>query len=241
MSFPSRSILVTVIAALILCSGLTVILLASRPPSARFAGAVADLLPTEQEVPGWQIQRQAIADTPEMKAKVGELLNFSDGAFFIYTRGGQRLSVYIAYWTPGRMSHRLVAGHTPDVCWVGAGWIRQAAESGLVLPGGPGWRLLPGEQRTMTLGGNTEHVVFWHLLDGQPLSYRTGAEPPWYAIVTDMFSHQLNQRAEQFFIRVSSNEPVANWPGMAAYSVLTRKLSVLHENAPADPATVPPR
>src|SRR5690606_27133761 len=39
-----------------------------------------------------------------------------------YISGPLRLSVYVAYWEPAKMSSRLVAGQTPDVCWVGAGW-----------------------------------------------------------------------------------------------------------------------
>lgn len=103
------------------------------------------------------------------------------------------------------MSHRLVAGHTPDVCWVGNGWKIEEARSGVRLPDGRGGEVQPGEERTMTHGKQTEYVVFWHLLDRLAKSYGTRGMPPWYAFFTDLFARQLNQQPEQFFIRASSN------------------------------------
>lgn len=61
-----------------------------------------------------------------MRKAVGELLNYSQGLHWDYLGpNGQRLSVYLAYWSADKMSSRLVAGHTPDVCWVAGGWKRR--------------------------------------------------------------------------------------------------------------------
>jgi hypothetical protein len=76
---------------------------------------------------------EEIAATPEMKRAVDELLNFDDAAFFTYTKGEDRVSVYIAYWKPGTMPQRLVSGHTPDVCWVGNVWEVRRRESRVSL------------------------------------------------------------------------------------------------------------
>lgn len=187
-------------------AGLALLVLGSRPQSERtFKGAVKDLLPTESEMSGWAVEYQPIADSPEMKKAVSELLNYDDAVFAIYTRGDMRLAVYIAYWAPGKMSHRLVAGHTPDVCWVGNGWKIAEARSGVRMSDGLGGQLQPGEERVMSQGGQTEFVIFWHLLDGQAKSYGTQDMPPWYAFITDIFDRRLNQQPEQLFIRVSSN------------------------------------
>jgi hypothetical protein len=206
------------LAAVVLLVGLGFVVVGSRPPPERtFKGTVKELLPKAEEIPGWTVEYQPIADTPEMKKAVSELLNYDDAVFAIYTHGGVRLSVYIAYWAPGKMSHRLVAGHTPDVCWVGAGWRTLEASSDIRLPDGRDGVLQPAEKRTMMFNGNAEHIVFWHLLDGVPMSYGTSWRPPWYAVFTDLFARRMNQRPEQFFVRISSNRPITGLPREFAF------------------------
>jgi len=192
-------------------------------PIPKFNGNLRDLLPPPP--PGWTMKEKPIADSPEMKEAVAELLNFDDGVFVDYTQGITRLSVYIAYWRPGKMSHRLVAGHTPDVCWVGGGWKKLHAGStpALAVTAASHSQLNPlpsvattqahaiptGEERTFTAQGTTEYVWFWHLVGQESKSYGTGTTPPWYATITDLFAKGLNQRDEQFFIRLSSNVPLS--------------------------------
>lgn len=179
---------------------------AMHVPSPTFRGEVRDLLPSPP--PGWTLKEKPIADSPEMQEAVGELLNFDDGVFVDYLGpGNERLSVYIAYWTPGRMSHRLVASHTPDVCWVGGGWRKAAeADTASLLPNLP-----VGEARTFEIAGTTEHVWYWHLVGDESKRYGTGHAPPWHAAVTDMLRKGLNQRDEQFFIRISSSQPLESF------------------------------
>lgn len=190
----------------------------TQVPEPRFTSTLREILPPAPA--GWTKTEKPIADTPEMQRAVGELLNFDDGIFVDYTNAaGDRLSVYIAYWTPGRMSHRLVAGHTPDVCWVGGGWQRTAMSrtdtlevarangSAVVVPA--------GESRTFVANGNPEHVWFWHLVGEESKSYGTGGTAPWHAAVSDILRKGLNQREEQFFIRLSSSKPVVQFVGEA--------------------------
>lgn len=222
----------------------------TRPLKRTFYGKVIDLVPKQEELPpGWTVEYKPIADTPEMKKAVAELLNYDDAVYAVYSNGTRHLAVYIAYWTPGKMSHRLVAGHTPDVCWVNAGWKVLEAESGVSLatsdePGGrskaqgselkatsstfnardiepviagligaQGLRTtansfssLPTEARTMELNGQTEHVLFWHVVGGEPVSYQTRRQPPWYAFFVDVLRRGLDQRQEQFFVRISGED-----------------------------------
>lgn len=199
-------------------SALGLLVLGSRPPPEKiFYGTVKDLLPTIDGLSGWTVEYHPIADTPEMKAKVTELLNYDDAVFAVYRKGTARLSVYIAYWAPGKMSHRLVAGHTPDVCWVGGGWKILEAKSKVVLTNGQSGRVLPAEKRAMAINGRIEHVVFWHLLDGEVKSYDTQGTAPWYAMFSDLLIRKFNQQPEQYFIRISSNVPVEAWPSMEVY------------------------
>lgn len=222
----TRLLFIAVVLALLGVAIGLVVYGSTRPLTPTFHGRLADLMPPAP--PGWTRTEQPIADSPEMIKAVGETLSYDDGAFFVYTSGPLRLSVYAAYWQPGKMSARLVAGHTPDVCWVGAGWTCTARdEVSNYLEANPGtgaYRLHsvpvggtppsrsdrlqsilpPAEARTFVAQGTTEYVWFWHLVDGHPQSYGTGREPPWHAMFTDMIGRGFEQRAEQFFIRLSS-------------------------------------
>jgi Protein of unknown function (DUF3485) len=184
----------------------------TKIPEPTFEGKLKDLLPLAPS--GWAMKEKPIAESAEMQQAVGELLNFDDGIFADYTNSaGDRLSVYLAYWTPGKMSHRLVAGHTPDVCWEGGGWVRthKAQTPALHLVGILRARDIPvGEDRIFTAQSTPEYVWFWHLVGDQVKSYGTGYAPKWYSPITDLFDQGLNQRKEQFFIRLSSNRPLAS-------------------------------
>lgn len=195
-----------VFAALLLISAIVLVIYGkTRIPAPTFHGDLASILPEPPS--GWTMKKREIADTPEMKEAVGELLNYDDGVFVDYTNGTYRLSVYIAYWTPGKMSQRLVASHTPDVCWVGNGWVKQSSERKTHLTLG-GKILPPVESRLFIFNENTEYVWFWHIVGDEAKSYATGYAPPWYAPLTDMLSKGLNQREEQFFIRISAQVPL---------------------------------
>lgn len=181
-------------------------------PEPQFKSNLIDILPDAPA--GWTKKVKPIADTPEMQEAVGELLNFDDGVFVDYTNAaGDRLSLYVAYWTPGRMSHRLVAGHTPDVCWVGGGWKKIEAGptpsfSGLAASAAEINPIPSGEARVFTSNGTPEHVWFWHMVGDESKSYGTGGLAPWHAPLTDLLRKGLAQREEQFFIRLSSNRPL---------------------------------
>lgn len=157
------------------------------------------------------VHDEPIAATEEMRKAVGELLNFNDGIYRIYQLPGVRISVYAAWWESGRMSPRLVATHTPDVCWPANGWQRdRPAETGLeplrtMLSADDFAR---GECRVFQLQGKREYVVFWHKVGGEMLSYATGEAPPWWAWLDEMRRGGLNLRQEQLFVRVSSDQPL---------------------------------
>ena len=197
-----------IFAVVLLVSAIGLVLYGTtRVPEHSFHGKLAEILPPAPA--GWTMIKREIADTPEMKEAVGELLNYDDGVFVDYTNGADRLSVYIAYWTPGKMSQRLVAGHTPDVCWVGNGWVKESSETVRGLKG-DGKPLPPAEGRLFKIQGTAEHVWFWHIVGSEAKSYATGFAPPWYAPITDLLTKGLNQREEQFFIRLSSQIPLTS-------------------------------
>lgn len=181
-----------------------------RPPARNFKGRLEDMLPSEAEIPGWKMKCEEIVTIPEMRRQVSEALNYDDAAYVSYIRDKDRISVYIAYWKPGRMSHRLIGGHTPDVCWVANGWEVLRKRSGVILPPVAGRAVQPVEAREMRFGNMRESVFFWHLV-GAEVEIYLDAAPPWYAMFTDLVRHRLKQRQEQFFLRISSTLPEAGW------------------------------
>lgn len=202
---------------------------------------------------GGSARDEPIAATEEMKKAVGELLNFSDGLFRIYELPGVRVSVYVAWWEAGRMSPRLVATHTPDVCWPGNGWVRDriAEDSDRTTDGGGqtaerGRRTLQDElratgfaaceYRVFRMQDKPEFVVFWHKVGDEILSYGTGYAPPWWAWIDEMWRGGLNLRKEQLFVRISSDKPLEEAWGRAELEPLRKALLELGLRAGADGA-----
>ena len=81
------------------------------------------------------------------------------------------MSVYAAYWGPGKMPVQLVASHTPDRCWVENGWKSGAVKHDAGLGAG-GTMPRPGEWRTF-LAPDREllNVQFWHLVSSKTYDY----------------------------------------------------------------------
>lgn len=182
---------------------------------------------------------EPIAATEEMKQKVGELLNYDDAVYRIYQMPGARVSVYAAWWRAGKMSPRLVAGHTPDVCWPGNGWERdRAAENGLgaLRPELAATGFAAGECRVFVANGNPEYVVFWHKVGTEMLSYKNGYAPPWWAWLDELWRGGLNLRKEQLFVRISSDRPLESFwskPETAPLREALLKLGLGARNLPA--------
>ncbi len=198
-------------------------------PPPKFAGNIQDIVPTAASLPDWKVIDAPIAETPEIQRQVDELLNFDDAVFRIYEKNGLRISVYLAYWRPGKMQTKDIARHTPDICWVAAGWERtlQGTLNDLCLCNGAGIPMT--EYRIFKAKGQLEHVVFWHVVDENTHSYKTGGLPPWYWIITDTLRWRSNQRPEQFFLRISSNHPLPEfWETDLVQEVVGKVPGILH-------------
>jgi hypothetical protein len=167
---------------------------------------LAELLP--RQITGWTVKDQPIAETEEMKKAVGELLNFDDAVFRIYKKDDVSISVYIAYWKPGKMSSRLVAGHTPDVCWVSNGWKclerDYAWEPKSVKPERD--KIPIAQFGIYQYNNEVQNVIFWHIQNGKLVNYK--GQPRWWAIFNDIKKNGLNQKGEQFFIRISCSKDI---------------------------------
>ena len=63
-------------------------------------------------------------------------------------------------------------------------------------------------------GGQRQEVVFWHLMGGELSGYALGPSTRWRARQPVLWQNQLNtwfgfRRREQFFIRISTNQSMA--------------------------------
>jgi hypothetical protein len=141
-----------------------------------------------------------------MKEKTEQILQYDDYKYFEYRKGGDVLTLYIAYWSPGKINPKDISWHTPDVCWVMNGWTRDWYETAARREYG-GVKLKPVEDRKFSAGKQPMYVMFWHTVDGSIHSYGTAGFNPWYSTIVDMWRYGLNIRRKQFFVRLASNVP----------------------------------
>lgn len=193
---------------------------------ARFNGPVKNLLPKRDQLLTWRVTDAPIADTPEMRKRVLDILDYDDVAYAIYQKGDLRISIYIAYWQPGKVSVRSVAKHTPDVCWTLAGWECTLREE-LPALGVGGETLAHTEHRTFAINGQIEHVVFWHIAGDEVVSYHTGGRPPWHAAIGEFIRWGNQFKREQFFLRISSNKPLGEFRETAVMQQITEKFAAI--------------
>ncbi len=121
--------------------------------------------------------------------------------------GPTDVTVYVAYWRPGQSSVSRVAAHTPDACWPGSGWTVVPSQVRRESPVIGGRTLAPAEYRIFANAGRPQHVWFWHLFDGRPITF---ADP--YNI-GELFGiawrFGFRRDGDQLFVRISSNRPWA--------------------------------
>lgn len=178
-----------------------------------------------EALPGWTVEDVSIASTPEVQEAVDELLNFTDGIYRIYKSDAGQIKVYIAYWVPGKMDPRLVGVHSPDVCWVGAGWKQVGDKERRTLSASSDKKLTDGHNRTFEIESQREEVVFWHLVGGERSRYLEPGERFW--TWGEVFRNPMAPRQEQFFVRISTGgklDAVADTPMM---KTIVERLSVV--------------
>ncbi|MCR6656828.1 MAG: EpsI family protein [Opitutus sp.] len=189
---------------------------------------------------GWTVREEALGPNESVRSVVEKTLNYDDYVFRTYRRGATEFAVYIAYWSAGRMPMEKVASHTPDRCWSENGWTCTQMRFPEVWEAADG-KLKPAYWRTFVPPGASAqtHVVYWHLVNGEPYDYGTGfnrrASPlKWWR---DTLHYAWKGSGEQFFIRVTSNRPfeeVRREPGFAEVLNDLAKLGLAVEKAEAD-------
>jgi hypothetical protein len=115
-------------------------------------------------VSGWTFRPEAVA------AQAVEILattNLFNGTF--YTERGERVTVFMGTWDANNPQQLSVVAHTPEICWVGAGWKAVAAGHPEKLPLRYGTNTIPFEARTfLTPDGRSRELTVWcTLVSGQ--------------------------------------------------------------------------
>ncbi len=200
-----KTILFLGLAILFFAFGLQAYFAFIPPPEPTFNNKLAEVTPAK--LPGWQVQDLEIADTPEASMRVSKFLNFDDSIFRTYTKDDTQVGLYIAYWGPGKVSYRWAGAHTPDTCWVKAGWECTKREYSIPFQHN-GIQFQPAEYGVYKNKTDKQNVYFWHLVGGRAYGYKQQETPNIFAALIDIKRHGLNLRKEQFFIRLSSNKTI---------------------------------
>ena len=224
------------IGGVVLCAvvGLQVYAAWTPLPQPTLSGSLAEHLPGE--ISGWTVKALPLGETEAVRNQAARSLNFDDFVYHEYSRGPVRFTVYIAYWKPGKMPVRLVNAHSPDRCWTRVGW-RCRAMKFEVAPETKRGDLIPGQWRIFAKEDLLQYVFFWHIVGKKAFSYgRFGNRPPWSVALIDLYRNGLNQRREQFFVRLSSNHSFSD---LSRYKGFYTVLGHLHDLCLAVEPVVP--
>ncbi len=165
------------------------------------------------ELPGWRGREVPLGANEFQSNEVEKVLNYDDVLYREYTRSGESFGVYVAYWGAGKMPTRLVASHTPDRCWTENGWrcVQMKFKEKETFEGAPlqpvEWRVFEPPQ-----GGAPTYVMYWHLVEGRTYDYgdRFNNVPDPVLWWKDAMQQALLGSREQYFIRLTSSEPLEN-------------------------------
>lgn len=166
-----------------------------------------------KELPGWSGRDVQLGANEFISNEVEKVLNYDEVLYREYGRSGENFGVYVAYWGPGKMPTRLVASHTPDRCWTENGW-RCVEMKFKTAETFEGTALQPAEWRVFEppRGGSPTYVMYWHLVEGRTYDYgeRFNNVPDPLLWWKDAMQQALLGSREQYFIRLTSSEPLEN-------------------------------
>lgn len=182
-------------------------------PEPRFTSPLDQAVP--RRVPGWQVEDIPLADSAAMKQHILSVLNYDQVVQRLYSKPGTQVMVYVAYWQPGKISLADAGSHNPDSCWVASGCQRtERTYANVALVADRHLHPYEWGEYAPPSGGKIQ-AMFWHLVNGEPNRYED-QEVGWRhglegrlerakLVMKDVRERGLNQKAEQMFIRLSSN------------------------------------
>lgn len=181
-------------------------------------------------LPGWTAREVPLGANEFLSSEAEKVLNYDEVVNREFSRGAESFQVYVAYWGAGKMPTRLVASHTPDRCWTENGW-KCVAMKFKLAESFEGAALQPAEWRLFEppLGGTPTYVLYWHLVEGRAYDYgsRFNQVPSPVLWWKDAVQQAVLGSREQYFIRLTSTEPIENLWKDAGFTEVMRGLSRL--------------
>ncbi len=182
-----------------------------------------------QKLAGWSGKDVPLGATEAATGMVEKTLRFDDVYFREFSSRGRTVSLYVAYWGPGKMPTQLVASHTPDRCWVENGWSCDDLKHDVSLISREAG-LAPGEWRLFsTPAGQKLAVVFWHRIGDGFYDYgdRVNRVPSVWRWWRDAAKQVFGSPGEQYFVRLTSDQPFETLAGDPGWQQLTTALGQL--------------
>ncbi|MGA3008248.1 MAG: exosortase/archaeosortase family protein, partial [Opitutaceae bacterium] len=180
-----------------------VVLFAVNTRRAPPAGPIPDLAAiVPAQVDGWEVQTAADLYRFSGTLQTDHLIQRT----YLKRTTDDRLvqvTIYVAYWPAGQAPVSLVASHTPDACWPGAGWLPDPKENARIRLTAAGRVLPPAEYRIFHHESYPQCVWFWHLYDRRPIAYENPYSPR--ELLRLAWAYGFGHPGPQFFIRISSN------------------------------------
>ncbi|MDB6167680.1 MAG: hypothetical protein JWM88_544, partial [Verrucomicrobia bacterium] len=188
--------------ALMMAAALAAFFFFNTRPSPRHdrpAPDLASFLPAQAG--GWKVET-----SPDLY-RFASTLQTDDLAQRTYSRdtdqGVEVVTIYLAYWEPGQASVSLVASHTPDACWPGAGWEAVPVPVPRARLALASRVLADAEVRAFRSGLFPQNVWYWHVYDGRPLAHENPNSP--VELLRLAVRYGFRRSGDQLFVRVSSN------------------------------------
>lgn len=191
------------------------------PPEPTLERELSEIVP--DRLSGWKVRDMDIADSPESSARVGDFLKYDDFLVREFKRGETFVTLYIAYWTPGKVPYRWAGAHTPDTCWVLNGWTQEDRKYNVPLEN-EGQDLKPAEFGVYEKDGEAQKVYFWHMIGDTPFGYKQKGRPNIFGALEDVRQFGFNLRQEQFFVRLSSNRDLEELKKMPEFNKILDSL-----------------
>jgi exosortase len=200
----ARVSLPLLLSGLSLATALTILFVANTRPAPRAETplpALAAFLP--ENVPGWQ--SVASTDLYRFSAQL-QTSCLAQRTYGRVNDGAQeQVTIYLAFWPAGQAPVSLVASHTPDACWPGAGWEQLPTALTRETLSAAGRTLPLAEHRFFTSENYPQHVWYWHLYDGQVIHHDGLGSP--LKLLRLALRYGFRRDGDQLFIRISSNQP----------------------------------
>lgn len=157
----------------------------------------------------WTWEDRPPSDSEAVLDAIEDMLDYDESLYRVYQNGDTIVTLWAAYWSPGKTDMKSVVSHQPEICWVAGGWEVKESRENVELEI-PGLELKSGRYRLMSKNERSDtHIVFWHLIGGNSikLSAKSVNLGRNLQIVQQLGIRGLRDRSEQYFFRITSNRP----------------------------------